>query len=285
MANFDETAADLPDEDKDGNTINNANPLTLEDVLVRIIERSDPVLGMPASGILSAPADSPYNWALLGLVLRDIFLDEKIDGLQDEVDNLDLTVANASESARGIIEIANQTEGRGGSDDNRAMTSERTLDALRNGGNFAASTSRRGTVEFATDAEAQDENNSTKALTAASLYREEDLQTSDISLPHSNVATVTFSNISHTGFGIKYFGPINIDEDYGTITFSGTMTRTSNSGTAFIRVDINGITFSDFSWTISGGNLTQMISGSSLQIDNPDTTTSPVNFTVIGTPI
>ena len=45
MANFQETAADLPDTDAQGNPISLANPLTLEDILVRIMELTDVAAG------------------------------------------------------------------------------------------------------------------------------------------------------------------------------------------------------------------------------------------------
>ena len=159
MPNFERDSTDLPIVDKDGNTISGTNLLTLDDVLVRIILRTDPVLGVNAESLLTSAADSPYNWALLGLVLRDIFLDEKIDAL-------DLTTPDASRTEKGLAELANQTEGRGGTDDERIMTGLRVLDALRSGSSFAADTTRRGTVERATESEATGLSDSTRHLTS-----------------------------------------------------------------------------------------------------------------------
>ena len=241
MANLERDNTDLPDEDKDGNAITTSNPLILEDILVRIIESTDPVLGLRAGETLDDHSDSPYNWALLGLFLRDIYLNDKIDNIPtpDSVANASATVrgiieiantteaqalsdqlraitpflagkilehsnaqattikrgtaelatqaevdarssstkvitpstlpddvVNASATARGIAEIANQTEGRGGTDNERIMTALRVLDFLRSGTGVGADTSRRGTVERATTSEATGLSDTTRHLTA-----------------------------------------------------------------------------------------------------------------------
>ena len=180
MADFNKSASDLPTVDKDGNAITAANPLTLEDVLVRLIERTDPVLGARVDGILNMPADSPYNWALLGLFLRDIFMDTKIDSvrialetqistLESSLTDYNPTLGGATEDQSGVAELADQTEGRSGSNHDRIMTSLRTLDAIRNGTAFSATTDRRGVVELATGSQTLSGSSSTLAVTPSGL--------------------------------------------------------------------------------------------------------------------
>ena len=168
MPYFDKDATDLPSVDKDGNAITNQNPLTLEDVLVRQIEQSDAVRGMRIDRVLNLPVDSPINWALLGLYLRDIFLGEKIDGLETAVSGLS-SVTDASETVKGIAEIADQTEGRAGTDTTRIMTAARIIDALRNGSAYTADTTRKGVVERATQTEVDAGTDAEKYVTPATL--------------------------------------------------------------------------------------------------------------------
>ena len=165
MPDFDQTSSDLPTTDKDGNAVTDTNPLTLADVIVRQLERTDPALGIPASGILNSPADSPHNWALLGLYLRDIFLAQEIQSIIDA----EIVIEGASLDEAGIAELANQAEGRGGTDNTRIMTSAQVLDALRSGSPFAANTTRKGTAQRATQSEVSARAEATKFVTPATL--------------------------------------------------------------------------------------------------------------------
>lgn len=164
MPNFEKTAADLPTTDKDGNAITEQNPLTLEDVLVRAIERSDPALGLPVSGLLNAPLDSPINWTIMQLFLRDIFIDGKLDEIA--ADLATISVPQASTAVAGLIEILTQTEARRGVDTTRALTVALLLDFLRNGTGAGASTTHKGTVELATKDEAETATATSLVLTA-----------------------------------------------------------------------------------------------------------------------
>ena len=160
MANFEQTLSDLPNVDKDGNAINSGNPLTLEDLLVRIIDFTDPVLGLRAGETLDDHTASPYNWALLGLFLRDIFLEDKIN-------NIDVpdSVADATTTLRGIIELATVAEAIGLSDQFRAITPHLLGEALR-GVNAQATMSRRGTAEITTQAEARSGTDNERIMTS-----------------------------------------------------------------------------------------------------------------------
>lgn len=206
MANLDYSTTDLPDVDKDGNPISDSNPLELEDITVRIIESTDPVLGLQAGETLDDHTDSPYNWALRALYLRDLFLEDKFDNLDTSVDDASTTErgiieiadtteattltdqgraitpalakailehenAEATTSKRGTAEFANQTEGRTGTNDDKIMTSERVLDFLRNGTGASADTTRKGTVQRAlADTENTDSTlYITKALAASMI--------------------------------------------------------------------------------------------------------------------
>ena len=177
MPNLDQTSSNLPTVDKDGNAISQSNPLTLEDILVRIHEENDPVKGSNTTALTSS-ADSPVGWALLGLYLRDIFLDGRVDSVQTALatlqtmfDNLSIpgAVPDASTTTKGIAEIANQSEGRGGTDAERIMTALRVLDLIRNGSGVGATTTRRGTAEVATQGEVDAGSNNDKFVTPATL--------------------------------------------------------------------------------------------------------------------
>ena len=160
MADFNQNESDLPTIDKDGVAISDENPLTLEDLLVRIIERTDPVLGIPGSGILTDASVSPINWSLLGLFLRDIFLQQQIDNINIE---------SATTEQEGIAEIANLIEARGGIDNLRIMTSALILDFLRNGLNVEATEELKGTIQLATQGEVNTGAEDKKAVTPATL--------------------------------------------------------------------------------------------------------------------
>ena len=160
MGSFQENASDLPTTDKDGNAITEQNPLTLEDILVRIMELTDVARGGPPTD----PVQSPFNYANRALFLRDIFLDGKIDKALQAVGNI--SIAAASTAAAGIIEILTQTEARLGTDTTRALTVALLLDFLRNGTGVGASTTRKGTVELATKDEAETATATSLVLTA-----------------------------------------------------------------------------------------------------------------------
>ena len=174
MPNFEQSLADLPSVDKEGNAVTESNPLTLEDVLVRIIESTDPVLGLVAGVMLEEHRDSPYNWALLGLVLRDIFLDNEIDLLaaliailQTQVDAISFpTIPDATTTVKGKAELTNEAEGRGGTDNERILTSLRALDALREGSAFEATESRKGVSKKANQAEGRGGTDDSAFLTS-----------------------------------------------------------------------------------------------------------------------
>ena len=162
MPNLEQTAANLPTTDKDGNPIDLSNPLTLADILVRALESADPVLGARPDGRLESPQDSPVNWAILGLFLRDIFLDQSIEAIGEQLVALGQqitalagqTVPHATTTQAGIAEFGNLNEIRQGAAD-KMVNGLTLLDFLRNGTGAGATTSRKGTVELATFIEAQ----------------------------------------------------------------------------------------------------------------------------------
>ena len=160
MADFNQNENDLPTTDKDGAAITDDNPLTLADLLVRIIERTDPVLGIPGSGILTDAPVSPINWSLLGLYLRDIFLQQQIDNI-----NID----SATTEQEGIAEIATLLEALNGIDNTRIMTSALVLAFLRDGQNVEATETRKGTIQLATQGEVNTGEEEKKAVTPATL--------------------------------------------------------------------------------------------------------------------
>ena len=102
------------------------------------------------------------------------------------------SVPDATETTEGIAELANQSEGRGGSDDTRIMTSERVLDALRNGSSFAANTTRKGTVQRATQAEVTARTEGTKYVTPDTLP-------SPSSVPDAAQATAGIAELANSG--------------------------------------------------------------------------------------
>ena len=54
-------------------------PLTMQEILVRQIAVTDTVKGLAVGDVLDDATDSPINWALFGLFLRDMLLEHKID--------------------------------------------------------------------------------------------------------------------------------------------------------------------------------------------------------------
>ena len=173
MANFPETNANLPTVDKDGGAIDNNNPLTLEDITVREIARTDPVLGMPPDRDLTDPLRSPINTALRALFLRDIFMYDKIVALE----NVDNTVSDATTSQKGIVELATDAEARGRSRTDLVITPS-GLDAALNAlpaptapEVLRATTFREGIIEIATAGEADGKTDNIRAMTALLVER------------------------------------------------------------------------------------------------------------------
>ena len=154
MANYERTDSDFPVIDRAGDPITADNPLELPDMLVRELELSDPVV-VVAGSVRDAPADGPWDWAGLGLFLRDIFLDEKTEVLRSDIEaelarlqgllnNLTVDIPQASVTQAGGAQLANVFEGRGGTDSEKIMTSLRLLDGFRNGDAFRSTTFRKG---------------------------------------------------------------------------------------------------------------------------------------------
>ena len=174
MANLELTQSDLPTTDKDGATIDLNNPLKLEDILVRLVDVADPIRGSVGSQ-LSNPADGPVNWAMRGLFLRDILLDQSITALAAELASLAqqlLTLSGralpqASTTQAGIAEFGNLNEIRSGTNESHMVNAYSLLDFLRNGTGAGATTARKGTVEFATFIEAQQGDATNLALSVA----------------------------------------------------------------------------------------------------------------------
>ena len=108
-----QTAANLPTVDKDGNAITNDNPLELEDIEVEVPDRSQIIFGIDTLSQLVDSDASPVGWALLGLYLRDLYLDQKIDNA---------TPPDASETTKGILKLATQALAEAGVDDLTAIT-------------------------------------------------------------------------------------------------------------------------------------------------------------------
>ena len=322
MANFDYSLPDLPTVDKDGNTITDDNPLTLEDVLVRIIESTDPVLGLVTGDMLDNHLDSPYNWALLGLFLRDIFLQDQIDNIDipDAVVNATITVrgiielatvaeaegladqfraitphllgealkhvnAQATTSQRGTAEIANQTEGRTGTNNDRIMTSLRVLDFLRNGTGVSANTTRKGTVQHASQSDVQNEENTSRVTTISSLYKTEAAISLNVSVvdqdDNSDSHTVETAEKSLT----EMFGPVIYQG--GIITITGEIT-TSASAFWFELSLPNSINLDNYEWVGSGTRVHYVsIENNRLRVGSTTVGNGLTNsaYTVIGTPI
>ena len=91
--------------------------------------------------------------------------------LQGKIDNIPAPPLPlpATTTRRGLIELLNNSEGRLGTDSERAVTAAVLLDALRNGSPFSAGTTFKGVVERLTQAEARLGIDTTRYLTAALL--------------------------------------------------------------------------------------------------------------------
>ena len=79
---------------------------------------------------------------------------------------MEYLMPQATTAQIGGAEIANQTEGRSGTNDEMIMTALRVLDFIRNGTGVSANTTRKGTVERATVNEGTELSDSTRYLTA-----------------------------------------------------------------------------------------------------------------------
>ena len=138
------------------------NALTLKDILTRQIEATDPVLGGAITDLSANPTTSPYNYSLLNLHLRDIFLNQLIDEAYHQFRNLDFTIPDASQVVKGLVELATNLETQQGGDTTKAVTpaglNSRT-----------ASTTQRGLVELATQSETRDDTITNKVITPAGL--------------------------------------------------------------------------------------------------------------------
>ena len=168
MADFNETSVDLPSVDKDGNAITESNPLELEDVTVEKIASTD---------LISAP--NVYVPRLRKCFLRDIYLEDRLAALKAilalmdvQLDGLSVppSTPDAEEEIAGIAEIANQTEGRSGTNHERILTSLRYLDALRNSSVFAATDTRKGVSEKANQIEGRGGIDDSRFLTSLRFF-------------------------------------------------------------------------------------------------------------------
>ena len=124
----------------------------------QFILTTDNVQGDPpgTTGTLTGP----INIALQKIVNTLLYL-------KNRVDNLNLTAANASTTARGIIEIATLAESRTGTDTQRAVTPAGTAAAIQNADLTVAnaSTTARGIIEIATTNEATNATDTSRAMT------------------------------------------------------------------------------------------------------------------------
>ena len=98
------------------------------------------MLGLTPGQELSGPGASANNWVLRAMFLRDILLYQKF---------INLRVQEATADTPGVAQIADEDEGRSGTNNNRIMTSERLLDQLREGVDVNATTLYKGTALLA----------------------------------------------------------------------------------------------------------------------------------------
>ena len=187
--------------------------------------------------------------------------------LQQIIDNLNWLrekgLVDATTTVKGLVELANIAEGRAGSAQNvvppvnvvRDMINEHAptpgpsgisesranqlINAAIAAALVSATTDRQGLVELATEAEANNENENTKALTAASLYRSINL-TEGFQLQgiHSGLRNLRITDISST-ISAKYFGPILIYSSTGTITIRLSFTALVGSGNKVFYINHN----------------------------------------------
>ena len=124
------------------------------------------------------------------------------------------------------VAIANQTQGRSGTNNTAAMSSLRVLDALRNGSNFAANTTRKGVSERATQVEVNTGTDTEKHLTPDTFNDSDAIQ---LILP---AATATISVSSGSIMVIQNIVIGNV---------------------LFMRVKATSAIASNSTWTLGGG--------------------------------
>ena len=94
-------------------------PLTMQEILVRQIAVTDAVKGLAVGDVLDDATDSPVNWALFGLFLRDMLLEHKIDNIPD-----------ATEDRKGIVQLASQSDVDNQTNTDRVLTVARLYNVV-----------------------------------------------------------------------------------------------------------------------------------------------------------
>ena len=169
--------------------------------LVEYILTTDDVEGDPADLV-----DSSLFGGKINQVLQEMI--DNLNYLKDGLDNVG-------------VDFANQTEGRSGTNIDKAMNSLRVLDALRNGGNFAASTTRKGTSERATQAEVNTGTDTGRHLTPDTFNDSDAIQ----SILPDEVVTITHNTsssftVSSTILGNIAFITIEATANVGSGSFT-----------------------------------------------------------------
>ena len=123
--------------------------------LIEYILTSDDVQGDPADVVLGSNLTGKINQVIQALVDNLNYLDE----------NAFTSLPDASVTVKGVAEIANQSEGRAGTDNTRIMTALRVLDLIRNGTNVIATESRKGTLEIADQTQRRAASSNALAMT------------------------------------------------------------------------------------------------------------------------
>ena len=143
----------------------------------QFIRTTDAVQGDPpgTTGVLTGPV----NVALQKVMNTLLYLKNRLD-------NLNLTVNNASSTQRGIVELATPDEVETGTDDQRATTPEGVAQAIAAGTSAApnASTTVRGIAELATLAESRTGTDSVRTVTPAGTRAAIDNRCTDCERKH-----------------------------------------------------------------------------------------------------
>lgn len=129
--------------------------------LINYLLTTDDVEGDPAD-----ITDGSLLAGKINIVLQAFF--DNLNYLKTELES-GATIVDASETAKGIAELANQTEGRSGTDNERIMTSLRVLDFLRNGTGVIASETRKGTLEIADETQRRAGSSNALAMTPSGM--------------------------------------------------------------------------------------------------------------------